>query len=111
MRRLLHDYLGGPTKFTKYNAGIGDSTILHGEIGLTIFVKAADAAKGFFSINRSNIDKVATGVNLGPIGILANKGMAGLSARYFDCSLAFVTAHFASDSKGRNRLRRRNRVS
>jgi hypothetical protein len=38
-----------------------------------------------------------------------NKGVVGLSARYFDTSLAFLTAHFASDKGGRNRLGRRNR--
>jgi hypothetical protein len=37
-------------------------------------------------------------------------GMVGLSVRYFDVSLALITAHFASDSKGRNRVAKRNRV-
>ena len=37
--------------------------------------------------------------------------MVGLSVRYFDASLALITAHFASDSKGRNRVAKRNRVS
>lgn len=78
---------------------------------MTIFAKAADVAQGFFSIHRANVEKVATGVNLGPMGVLANKGVAGLSARYHDCTLAFITAHFASDSKGKNRLERRNKVS
>lgn len=36
--------------------------------------------------------------------------MVGLSVRYFDASLALITAHFASDSKGRNRVAKRNRV-
>ena len=40
---------------------------------------------------------------------IPNKGVVGLSARYFDTTLAFVTAHFASDKQGSNRLRRRNR--
>lgn len=38
------------------------------------------------------------------------KGMVGLSVRYYDASLALITAHFASDSKGRNRVAKRNRV-
>jgi len=36
--------------------------------------------------------------------------MVGLSVRYFDTSLAVITAHFASDSKGRNRVTKRNKV-
>ena len=40
---------------------------------------------------------------------IPNKGVVGLSARYFDTTLAFVTAHFASDKHGKNMLMRRNR--
>ena len=34
--------------------------------------------------------------------------MAGLSFRYHDATLAFITCHFASDSGGKKRLRQRN---
>ena len=54
------------------------------------------------------MSRLATGMDLGPMGKAPNKGMCGLSARYFDASFAFISAHFTSDSKGRNRLARRN---
>ena len=54
------------------------------------------------------MSRLATGVDLGPMGKAPNKGMCGLSARYFDASFAFIAAHFTSDSKGRNRLAKRN---
>lgn len=37
-----------------------------------------------------------------------NKGAVGLSLSYFDTSLAILTCHLASDSKGRSRLNKRN---
>jgi uncharacterized membrane protein YgcG len=43
------------------------------------------------------------------MGRVANKGMVGLSMRYRDTSLALISAHFASDLRGRSRLTRRNR--
>lgn len=49
-------------------------------------------------------------VKLGPIRA-ANKGMVGLSIRWHDTSLAVMTAHFASDKKGKNRVDKRNQVS
>lgn len=51
-----------------------------------------------------------TGVSLGPLGQLENKGMTGLSCSYNDATLAIITAHFASDSHGRNKLAKRNAV-
>lgn len=36
--------------------------------------------------------------------------MTGLSCSYNDATLAIITAHFASDSHGRNKLAKRNAV-
>lgn len=49
-------------------------------------------------------------MNLG-IARAANKGMCGLSCMYHDVTLAIVTAHFASDKKGKNRVANRNKVT
>ena len=96
-------------RYSMFGTEIGDDTILHGKIGLTIFARAADVSHGFFKINRATVNRVATGVQLGPMGALPNKGMTGISARWHDTTLAFITVHFASDKKGVNRLDRRNK--
>ena len=44
------------------------------------------------------------------MGRAPNKGMVGLSARYYDSNVALMNAHFAADLKGRNRAERRNQV-
>lgn len=38
------------------------------------------------------------------------QGATGLAVRYHDQVLAFVTSHFASDSKGKKRVNKRNEV-
>ena len=138
-----------------FTSEIGDTTILHGMIAVTLYVRTADVSSGTlfvgdamygrahpglhsrlgkqpltdhharpflffsfffpsprpgaFSLHQGAVSKLATGVDLGPMGKAPNKGMCGLSARYFDASFAFVSAHFTSDSKGRNRLAKRNK--
>jgi hypothetical protein len=49
-------------------------------------------------------------MRLGPMGRASNKGVVGLSVRFRGVSLALISAHFASDANGRNRLAHRNRV-
>lgn len=53
----------------------------------------------------------STGVSLGPLGRAENKGMVGLSCKYGDATLAIISAHFASDKHGRNKVAKRNAVS
>ena len=60
--------------------------------------------------DRGSFPPPQTGVSLGPLGQLENKGMTGLSCSYNDATLAIITAHFASDSHGRNKLAKRNAV-
>lgn len=50
-------------------------------------------------------------MSLGPLGRAENKGMVGLSFKYGDATLAIISAHFASDSHGRNKVAKRNAVS
>ena len=108
-RDAVHSYLGGPQAFTVYADALGDDQILHGFIAITVFVRASDVADGAFRIYRGAVNKVAAGISLGALGHAPNKGMVGLSCRYYDTSLSIITAHFASDSKGRTRVDKRNR--
>jgi len=42
LRLVLHRYLGGPSAYSLFHDQIGDAVVLHGYVGLIIFVKAAD---------------------------------------------------------------------
>jgi len=42
LRLVLHQYLGGPSAYFLFHDQIGDAVVLHGYVGLIIFVKAAD---------------------------------------------------------------------
>lgn len=50
-----------------------------------------------------------TQVDLG-IARAGNKGMCGVSVRWHDATLAFIAAHFHSDSHGRTRVEERYKV-
>lgn len=108
-REAVLKHLGGAEAFVMFGDELGDDQFLHGFIAITLFVEASDVASGAFRVHRGAVNKVAAGVSLGALGHAPNKGMVGLSCRYFDVSLALVTAHFASDSKGRNRVGKRNK--
>lgn len=77
LRELLKGYLNqeseaGPT-YAMFKTEIGDDTLMHGFIALTIFVRAEDVASGAFRLHRAGVGGVATGVGLGPMGRAANK--------------------------------------
>ena len=82
----------------------GVSTDIEELIGTDSVIALAEGATAF-------VYCVYVQVNLGPMGRAPNKGMVGISVRYFDCSLALMNAHFAADLKGRARVERRNQVS
>ncbi|EWM22143.1 endonuclease exonuclease phosphatase family protein [Nannochloropsis gaditana] len=107
-RRAVHKHLGGPEAYVMVGKEIGDDRILHGFIALTIFARTQDVATGAVYVQEGAVDRVASGVSFGPMGRAPNKGFVGLSMRVHDTSLALITAHFASDKKGRNRLGKRN---
>ncbi|EWM28392.1 type i inositol polyphosphate, partial [Nannochloropsis gaditana] len=107
LRQALHEHLGGPSEYTMFQADVGAATMLYGTIALTAFARASDVQRGAFSAIDALTSRVKNGVNL-VVTKTANKGMVGLAFRYHDSTLAFVTAHFASDSGGKTRLKRRN---
>jgi len=107
VRAALHEHVGGAAAYQMFAAEVGASTILYGSIALTVLARTADVASGAFAAVGAETSRVRNGVNL-VITKASNKGMAGLSFRYHDATLAFVTCHYASDSGGKKRLRQRN---
>ncbi|KAM3567420.1 hypothetical protein VYU27_010434, partial [Nannochloropsis oceanica] len=107
LRLALHKHLGGASHYTMFQAEIGAASVLYGTIALTTFARVRDVASGAFSAINALTSRVKNGVNL-VVTKTANKGMVGMAFRYHDSTLAFVTAHFASDSGGKTRLKRRN---
>ncbi len=107
VRAALHEYLGGPVAYHLFAAEVGPSTMLFGSISLTVLARASDVASGAFAAVGAETSRVRNGVNL-VVTKASNKGMAGLSFRFHDATLAFITCHFASDSGGKKRLRQRN---
>lgn len=65
---------GGRDAYQLYGSAIGDKTILHGEIALTVLARADEVASGAFHLHKFTGNSVATGVDLGPMGRVANKG-------------------------------------
>lgn len=106
-RRALHEHLGGAGAYQMFQSEVAPATLLYGSIALTVFARAADVASGAFAAVGAETSAVRNGVNL-VVGKAGNKGMTGLSFRYHDATLAFVTCHYASDSAGKKRLRQRN---
>lgn len=69
-----HYTTGGPEAYACFGREIGDARVLHGLIAVTIFVRARHVREGAFQVQQGAVNRVATGVNLGPMGRAANKG-------------------------------------
>jgi hypothetical protein len=68
-----------------------------------------EVEKGLF-VEVSAAQEVAKrGINLG-VTRASNKGTVGIPFRYHDVSIGFMSSHFASDSKGVNKIEKRNMV-
>lgn len=67
MRQFVQDYLGGTENYTLFGAEIGDSTILHGHIAITVFARTKDVQSGACQVQQSAMNRVATGVSVRPI--------------------------------------------
>jgi hypothetical protein len=110
LRRLIHDLLGGPVEYTMYCNEIGSTNTtlgFHGFIALTVFVKTRLVESGAISKTDTATKEVKKGVNL-VVTRAANKGTVGLPFQIYDQSVAFLTAHFASDNRGRSKKEKRN---
>lgn len=71
---LITPSTGGPEAYTFFGREIGDARVLHGLIAVTIFVRTRHVREGVFQVQQGAVNRVATGVNLGPMGRAANKG-------------------------------------
>ena len=110
LREALHNHLGGKSEYVMYAREIGSTNTalgFHGLIGMTVFAKTEDVDSGAFTDVEGANGEILRGVNLG-VTRAANKGTVGLPFRYHDASLAFLTCHFASDSKGKNKIQKRH---
>lgn len=79
----------------------------HGMIALAVFARTYEVRSGCFVPYEGANSKVNQGVSLG-VTKAGNKGAVGLGFRYYDASIGFLTCHFASDSKGKTKLAKRN---
>jgi len=95
--------------FTQELGSVNTSMGFHGMIALSIFVRRSDLISENVAVElKSLVGTNPMGPKL-PGGLRApNKGTAGLSLRFFDSTLAFITAHLASDSRGKLRFEKRN---
>jgi hypothetical protein len=98
LRELLKKEIGSEyTMFTHEIGSTNTSLGFHGMIALTVFARTGDVRAGRFC--PEHIDELSQGKKIGTRR-MQNKGTVGLSFRYHDTSLAFLTAHLASDSNG-----------
>jgi|MDTB01.1.fsa_nt_gb hypothetical protein len=98
LREYLLQFLGSDYTMFTHEIGSNNTSLgFHGMIALTVFARTVDVDSGRFC--QEHIDEVNQGKKIGTHR-LQNKGTVGLSFRYHDTSLAFLTAHLASDSSG-----------
>jgi hypothetical protein len=98
--------------FVMYCREIGSTNTslgFHGMIALTVFLRRDEVDGGVASVeSHPVVHSVSMGQPLLGGVRLPNKGGVGISVKYHDSTLAFLTAHFASDSGGRLQPRTRN---
>jgi hypothetical protein len=109
LKQVILDYLGSSEYFGFHNEiGSGNTQLgYHGYIGLFVFVRLSDLASGDVAPTSAAIGTMATGTNL-IVAKAQNKGAVGLAFQINDTSVAFVSCHLPSDSKGRSKLSKRN---
>ncbi|ETV81357.1 hypothetical protein H257_05900 [Aphanomyces astaci] len=97
------------TTFAEYSRDIGSkNTVLgyHGFIGIAVFVPETDVDNGNFYMPTPSTSEVNCGKTLN--FRTSNKGGVGFAFRYLDTSIAVVSCHLSSDSKGKSNMERRN---
>ena len=55
--------IGGTDRYLLFGAEIGDSTLLHGHIAITMFARTSDVLSGACQVQQSGVNHVATGVS------------------------------------------------
>ena len=109
-RKVILAHLGGKKEYIIYSSEIGSTNRnlgYHGFIGLSVFVKRDLVEKGYIKYKEPSTQVTATGTNL-LLAKAENKGAVGLPFQIHDVTIGFATAHLPSDSKGKNKLIKRN---
>lgn len=112
--RLINPFLtvatGGAKVFQIYCQELGDTLVSNGKIALLLYARLDDIKSGALKLpEHGGKGRVASGVDL-VFSRFHNKGVVGLALQYYDTAVAFLVAHFASDSGGRKRWERRDEV-
>ena len=86
LRESLHEYLGGPMKYTLVATAELNDAMHTSKLALMLFVRTVDVESGAFRL---------IGLNTGPVRTSHTgcKGMVGLAFRFYDQSVAIVNAH------------------
>lgn len=114
VRKTILAHLEAVNKGTTYEVfareiGSANTTLkYHGFIAITVFVAKAEVESGKVKLQEAVKPAVNQGIDTRILGRASNKGAVGLSLTYYNTSLAFTTAHFASDSGGNRRFKKRN---
>lgn len=74
---------------------------------MMVFLKRSHVLSGCMRVTEASMQTMATGANL-LVTTAANKGGVGFPIQIHDASIAFLTAHLPSDSKGVSKLPKRN---
>lgn len=98
LRDVLLQHIGSSYTMFTHEIGSNNTSLgFHGMIALTVFARTSDVRAGRFC--QEHVHEVNQGKKIGTHR-LQNKGTVGLSFRYHDTSLAFLTTHLPSDSNG-----------
>lgn len=97
------EYMAFDNEIGSVNTSLG----YHGYIGVMVFVRISDLLDGNVAPTNAAINNMSTGMNY-IVGKAQNKGGVGLPFQIHDTSIAFVSCHLPSDSKGRSKLSKRN---
>ncbi|KAF0688239.1 Aste57867_20109 [Aphanomyces stellatus] len=106
-KAYLEAGMGRP--FVEYSREIGSKNTMlgyHGYIAITVYVSEYDVEHDNFHMPTPSKSEVNCGKTLN--FRTSNKGGVGFAFRYMDTSIAVVSCHLSSDTKGKSNTKRRN---
>lgn len=107
LKQLILSHLG-EHEFIVFNNSIGSTLTalgFHGYIGLFVFIREKDLSSSRVFPTIMTESSIASGKDLVVFGLQAqNKGSVGISLQVHDTSIAFVSCHLQSDTKGASKI-------
>lgn len=101
-------HAGGPRYFHLFEQELGDTLVSNGKIAILVFGRVADVQRGVLKLAETGgKGHVTSGIDL-VFSRFHNKGVVGVVLQYYGTAIAFLVAHYASDSGGRKRWERRD---